>query len=79
MAREVVVEGDRYRETPASAASARRLQELAGRDDVVLPAKMAQLPSEDLAGNGGEDLHVRITADAADAVVDQRDPSPGRG
>jgi hypothetical protein len=39
---------------------------------------MAQLPLEDLAGNGGEDLHVRISADAADAVVDERDSSTGR-
>jgi hypothetical protein len=79
MARQVVVEGDRHGEAPASAASACRFQELAGRDDAVVPAKMAQLPPEDLAGNGWEDLHVRITADAADAVVDERDSSTGRG
>jgi hypothetical protein len=78
VARQVVVEGDRHGETPAAAASARRSQELAGRDDAVVAAKMAQLPLEDLAGNGGEDLHVRISADAADAVVDERDSSTGR-
>jgi hypothetical protein len=79
VARQVVVEGDRYGETPAAAASARRFQELAGGDYVVVAAKVAELPLEDLAGNGGEDLHVRITADAADAVVDEGQPSTGRG
>src|SRR5580765_7039499 len=49
VARQVVVEGDRHGETPAAAASTRRSQELAGRDDAVVAAKMAQLPLADLA------------------------------
>jgi hypothetical protein len=62
----------------AAAASARRFQELADRDDVVVAPQVAQLLLEDLSGNGGEDLDIRITADAADSVVDEREPSPGR-
>ena len=62
VAREIVVEGDRDGKALAATAAADGVQELARRDDAVVPPEMAQLAVEDAVRDGRRGSHVRVAA-----------------
>ena len=79
MAREVVVEGDRNRETLAAPSHTCRPEELRRHDQAVAGREMLNLGREELRPQCRHELPPRVAWGIADTVIDDRGTEAGVG